>query len=441
VKIRIPDNNIPERTWIIEVLMREFIDADYVLETYQGDRYELILADNKSILIKDAFFNQSPEPLSYLKKEHIPEKICFSVNQFSPESNIPVLFGTPEVVVNEYKISCSIDIFASSFFMLSRWEEYVINERDQHSRVPDRLQCSVKQGIYERPVVNEYIEFLRNMMKYLGFDYPCKRTPEIIITHDIDFFARYDSVSKLMKAMIGDIVKRKSIRDALRSLQTYFKMKKGESKDPYDTFEYLMKQSESIGLKSQFYFIPALKGEPDAQYNINNKKLVATITNIINSGHTVGVHGSYRSYNNADFFQEELKRFPVKDISENRQHFLRFQNPDTWQMLEDSGIEVDSSMGFINRTGFRSGICYEYPVFNILSRKTLNLKERPLIVMDQALRKEIPNQNSFYEKIIDLTATVKKYSGTFVLLWHNTNFNVREWKGYSEIYERLIKSL
>ena len=46
-----------------------------------------------------------------------------------------------------------------------------------------------------------------------------------------------------------------------------------------------------------------------------------------------------------------------------------------------------------------------------------------------------------FSQFIDLRDTVEKYSGNFVLLWHNNNFNIDEWKGYKDIYQELISSL
>ncbi|MCF6365112.1 MAG: polysaccharide deacetylase family protein [Bacteroidales bacterium] len=441
LKIRIPNNNIQERKYIVDIIFSEFLGINYKIEIVELNSYK-ILFQNKEIEIKDAFFNNFPEDLSYLKEKNIPYKVIFAENRFTSEKNIPVIYGNEKIEISENKITCGIDIFASSFFMLTRWEEHVISEKDKHNRVPDDLQLSVKHSFNERPVVNEYLEMLRNMFSYLGLKFENKHKYQVKITHDIDFFARYDTFSKLIKAIGGDIFKRKSLKKAINTLKSYSKIKKGTEKDPYDTFDYLMDLSEKAGLNSHFYFIPAIIGEEDAQYNITDTAVVETIHNIKDRGHIVGIHGAYRSYIDSKLFNEELKRFPKNiKIEEGRQHFLRFENPATWQMYEDEGLRTDNTMGFINNIGFRSGTCYEYSLFNILTRKKLNIKEQPLIVMDQALLKKYPDKNEFYNKIIVLKDTVKKYKGTFVLLWHNNNFNVAEWEDLKDVYENIISEI
>jgi len=439
--IQIPNNNILERKYIIDVLFSEFFGIDCEIETYDDKNY-IIKFQDKEIEIKDAFFDNFREELSYLKKENIPEKVIFSENQFIPEANIPIIYGNSDIEVAENKIFCGIDIFASSFFMLTRWEEYVISEKDKHGRIPDELQLSVRNNFHERPVVNEYLEMLRNMFRFLGIEIENKHQYKAKITHDVDFFARYDKFSKLIKAAGGDIFKRKNFKKSVNTFKTYFQIKKGKTNDPYDTFDYLINLSEKAGLKSRFYFIPAMIGEEDAQYNITDEQAVKTMAKIQSKGHIVGIHGAYRSYNNEDLFNKELKRFPegIK-ITEGRQHYLRFDNPETWQIQENAGLKFDGTMSFINHVGFRAGTCYNYSLFNILTRKKLELKECPLIFMEQAARKKYPDKELFFSKFAILRNRVKKYEGNFVILWHNNNFNIDEWEDYKEIYEHIIRTL
>jgi len=410
VKIQIPNNNIPERKYIINVLFSEFFGINYEIEIGEVENY-IIKFQDKEIEIKDAFFDNFREELSYLKKENIPEKVVFEENKFIPEVNIPVIYGNSDIDTAENKIFCGIDIFASSFFMLTRWEEYVISEKDKHGRIPDELQLSVRNNFHERPVVNEYLEMLRNMFRFLGIEIENKHQYKAKITHDVDFFARYDKFTKVIKAAGGDIFKRKSFKKAINTFKSYFQIKIGKEKDPYDTFDYLMNLSEKTGLKSRFYFIPGMIGEEDAQYNITDEQAVKTMAKIQSKGHIVGIHGAYRSYNNEDLFNKELKRFPegIK-ITEGRQHFLRFDNPGTWQMLNDTGINFDSTIGFINNIGFRAGTCFG----------------------------KYPDKELFFSKFAILKNRIKKYKGNFVILWHNNNFNIPEWEEYKEIYEKII---
>ncbi len=85
----------------------------------------------------------------------------FSKNDFIVEKDIPIIYGTDKLEITEQNqniITCGIDIFASSFFMLTRWEEYVNKNRDRHNRFPAIESLAFKNDFLSRPVVNEYVE-------------------------------------------------------------------------------------------------------------------------------------------------------------------------------------------------------------------------------------------------------------------------------------------
>ncbi|MCS7165160.1 MAG: hypothetical protein RMJ51_02630 [Candidatus Calescibacterium sp.] len=53
-------------------------------------------------------------------------------------------------------ITLGIDLFASCFFMLSRWEEYVINKKDIHHRFSGLSSLAYRKGFLEKPIVNQF---------------------------------------------------------------------------------------------------------------------------------------------------------------------------------------------------------------------------------------------------------------------------------------------
>jgi len=444
IRIIAPNNFIPERTYILDILFEDFLGLDYFFEAKDTDQYTISLDNDKKLIVKDYFFCGLNEEKNIYTEENIPKKIEFSKNRFNSEEDLPVIFGHDKIEISENEIIIHIDIFAATFFLLTRWEEVAITKKDKFERFPHNLSLVQKFNINFRPVVNEYLEFLWNIFVFLGTKQRRKQfiyTPKI--THDIDFIARYDTFVKYAKGAVNDVLKRKSFILPFKTTSDYLKLRKGQQKDPYDTFDFLMEQSEIKGLKSYFYFVPGVIGEPDVNYNITDLKVANLIRKIIKRGHKIGIHGTYQSYNKPNTFKEEKKRLEniYPQIIEGRQHYLRFENPTTWQMWEDNDMQLDSTMGFNNDGGFRCGTCYEFTVFNLLTRKKLKLKEQPLIAMENAIKSKYLKPEIVHQKINELKLITQKYKGTFVLLWHNSNFNVIEWKDYKEIYIDIVKNI
>jgi Family of unknown function (DUF7033) len=414
IKIKIPNNNIAERKYILDIIFDEFLGLDHQLDIGSQD-YEIELQNKKVLTIEDTFFNNHPNDLEYLKLKNIPNAIE------------------------------ELDIFAASFFMLSRWEEYVNKNRDAHNRFPAYESLAFKQGFLGRPIVNEYVEELKSMLLELDDGLVFKTYKfGVMLTHDVDVPLKYTSFKNGLREIVGDIVKRKNIKLAIQNIILKIKVILGLEKDPFDTFNYLMDVSEKVGVKSYFFFMGKGLSKFDNMYDSGDEFINKLITNIKKRAHHIGIHPTYNTYNDVTQFtkeKQELEKNLDVNITFGREHFLRFEVPTTWQIWEDHGMSWDSTLSFADKEGFRCGVCYEYSVFNILTRKKLNLKEKPLIVMEGSFATYQPNikPEDMEDKIKSLINQVRKYNGEFVFLWHNSSFNTSMWKKYQDIYERVLK--
>ena len=185
IKIYAQNKFLPEKKYIFDVLLTDFLGVDFEIK-YHNKKTYILEFDNKIIEFSDCLFSLFDEKNTYLQKKSLPKKITFAENQFTVEKNIPIIYGNEKITISDNKISCGIDIFASSFFMLSRFEEYIIKEKDEHGRFPDTLATAQKYNFYSRPVVNEYVEILRNIFSFFGKRIKKKYQYSIKITHDIE---------------------------------------------------------------------------------------------------------------------------------------------------------------------------------------------------------------------------------------------------------------
>src|SRR4030042_3026201 len=436
IEIFLPENNLSERIFSIDILFGEYLGLHYQTFTNAEIRDYLIQLENgNQLIIKDHFFSKYQGDLKYLKQENIPEEIVFGQNKFMPEKDIVVLFGDDNVTEEDLahkKIICNNDIVAGSFFMLSRWEEYVNKSRDELNRFPAMASLAKKSDFLHRPVVNEYVEFLWNMLRYLG----CSQSRKIsqfspLITHDVDYILRWYSFAHFIKALGADIIKKRDVRYLGLDMADYFKVLSHRKKDPFDTFDYLMQLSEDNGLKSHFFFMSFQKMRNLKYYELSHPMIKSLMNDIISRGHYIGFHPGFNTCNNQANWQVEynyLMSISPVDIKYGRTTFLQFEAPITWQIWNDMKMNWDCTLSYHDDTGFRAGTCYPFSTFNFLTRNKLNLIERPLIIMDKPLVQY--NLHLGYTNILDkalnLLNTVKKYQGEFTFLWHNNSFNVKE---------------
>jgi len=440
IEIFIPNNNLKERKYIVNTIFKEFFDLEYHINIGSSD-YEIVLNNGKKLIFKDAFFGKFSTDLEYLKIENIPNSIKFVSNHFLVEKDIPIIYGDNSLYISDETIVCGIDIFASSFFMLTRWEEYVNNATDSHNRFPSEESLAFKNNFLERPIVNEYLEMKKSMLLSLDNSLQFKEYKyKLILTHDIDHIYAWDSFKKFVLNLAKDLVKRTSIKDFFNSIIYYIQVQKKIKADPYDTYNYIMDLSESIDVKSYFFFMAKGLTSYDNNYYSGSNKAKKIVSNILKRGHHIGIHPTYNAYNNKEQFTKEKKElennFNTKIVF-GREHYLRFELPTTWQIWEENQMQWDSTMNYTNKDGFRCGICYEYTLFNILTREKLKLKEKPLIVMDaNGIDKLTPDEME--SSIKKLISTVKKYNGEFVFLWHNSSYDTAKWQKHKPVYENII---
>jgi len=447
MKIIIANNNLEERIYILDIIFNEFLGVKYSLEIQDKMKnWEIVLNNSHKLIIEDHFFNNFLQDLDYLNINTIPSDIIFTQNNFIVEKDIPILFGDEYLEIKDREITCGIDIFASSFFMLTRWEEYVDKRRDKHERFSSKSSLASTYNFLHRPIVNEYLEMLWNILQYLGIgEERKKREYQLIPTHDVDVPLRYFSKSKVAREVARDLLKNHNYNDAFKKSKEYIAIKLGVKTDPYDTFEYMIKLEKKAGLKSYFFFMgQGTSPKYDDNYDINNIYIQNLIQVIKQNGHEIVMHPSYFSFNNIKQMGKEKvileKSFKIK-IQYGRQHYLRFEIPTTWQNYEDTAMKWDSTLSYADKEGFRCGVCYEYSVFNILSRKKLNLKEKPLIMMEGSFLTYQKNISAevMEKKVFELMDSVKKYQGDFVFLWHNSAF-FDTWSPYQKVYENICLS-
>jgi hypothetical protein len=430
--VHIPEGNFDEIKYVVDFLIGELLGLSYRIEKQHSHSGYLIELKNKfRIIIENHFLFKSNR---YLEQKNIPDTIMFAAHSFCPEKNIPVIFGTDRIRVTPGEITCGIDIFASVFFMLTRWEEYVRKVKDIHNRFPAKASLAYKAGFLERPIINEYAEMLYAMLVSMGYKGERKkRRFTIIPTHDVDQI--YFPCS--LKNIAGDILKRKDPQGAFIRLKSRIKRE-----NHYDTFDWLMDVSGKHSLKSRFYFLSGGTSCYDNMYSLDDPFIHRLIQKIKDRGHIIGFHPSYNAYNDTTLFLEEKKKLETltgDQVTEGRNHFLRCELPHTWNIWNEHGMHMDSTLSYHDHAGFRCGTADEFPVFDFINKKVLTVRERPLIVMDVSLwNYQRLTREECMEKLLLFKSVCQKYLMPYTILFHNSSFNPIHWPGWKEVYENIF---
>jgi hypothetical protein len=330
-----------------------------------------------------------------------------------------------------------VDVFSSAFFMLTRYEEVVKPDRDNHDRFPATASLAFQEGFLDRPIIDEYVEVLWAVMKKLWPGLEWKRHEgRIFVTCDVDnpFDSTVANLRNLVRVCAGDLLKRRSVPEVCRRIRRFAYNRVGDYQfDPNYTFDWYLDICERSGHKVAFYFLPSSKEPGNGSYSLNHKGILRLLKQIHDRGHEIGVHGTYQTYQDADkvgvqktILEKALCRTGInQDIKGNRQHYLRWDSAKTPDVLEKAGFAYDATGSFADMPGFRYGTAKEFPMWSWEKRNRLRLKQRPLIVMECSVL-DAPYMNLGHgQKALNLIHQLRTrsllYGGTFTLLWHNSH--------------------
>ena len=447
--VELPPGREPERRYAVEVVLGDFLGLDFTVAP--GTSGSLIIRDaNESsareLVVADVFFAGSDA--AWLDPRSLPSE---PLSRWAPPAELdpargtdrlPVLFGKPNPAGSYLEQTpgrwiLGLDVFGSVFFLLTRYEELVIPARDGHGRFAAGSSLLAREGLLDRALVNEYLDLFWVTIQML---WPRLRRRERafrpFLTHDVDrpLCVVDESLARVAGSAVADLIRRHDANLALRRLGAFWSGSGSQlEKDPCNTFDWMMDQSEAAGLTSAFYFFGGQTNPRfDARYTLGDARIRSLLTRIGARGHEIGLHPSYGTLGDAPALAREYQSLRqtaeqlgiVQRTWGGRQHYLRWEVPGTWQAWEDAGLAYDSTLGFADHAGFRTGTCYEYPVFNLHTRQRLTLRERPLIVMDVSLLNRdymgLDHEQAWHQAT-RLLETCRRHQGDFVLLWHNNN--------------------
>lgn len=392
----------------------------------------------KVVIVPSGFFQSSvygtPESLPQLPLKEI--------------EGVPLLFGTPKEEYFEETWVIYADIIASSYFLLSRYEEIQKRDiRDKHGRFPGKESLPYKAGFIHRPIVEEYGKLLRHWLRKA-----CVRIPEpqpelqkIWLTHDVDapFFCR--SLRNICRETLKGIGFRKALKLYQGPLE----------KDPYYTFPWMLEQDSLV--KNRFgdrchilFFLKAggRHANDKPHYQVRSHDIQKLLHLFKKNKALLGLHSSYEAGIYPDLIPEEKMRlehdWKLENIHLNRHHYLASREPEDLTKLIKAGITDDFTMGYADVSGFRLGTCRPVKWINPMTRQLTSLTLHPLSVMDCTLSESQYmglSPDEAYQYCAGLVREIRQHRGEIVWLWHNTSFAGTESDYHKKLYVRLLNLL
>lgn len=336
------------------------------------------------------------------------------------------------------------DIFAASFYLLSRHEEYLPHTKDEYGRYAHTNSLAHREDFLNTPLVNYWIQELRLALavKFPGMRFKGRHF-ENVITYDIDI--AYSYLCKGWRRNIGGAL-RSAWNGQWSLVAERLSVLAGFRKDPFDCYEWLDALHLYCRLKPYYFFlVPKNNSLYDRNVSTSSKRF-RELVEYYCATYNVGIHPSWQSGDDKSLLREEIEWLEVigdKDIQASRQHYIRLTVPETYRRLISAGIRKDFSMGYGSTNGFRASVSTPFKWYDLENEKETSLTVYPFCFMDaNAFYESKLTPSEAFDELMMYYNAVKKVNGMLITIWHNSLLGTdKNTKGWSRMFEIFMKEM
>jgi len=300
-----------------------------------------------------------------------------------------------------------------------------------------------KMRLRNTPVLDKLLQnlevegkIIRNIDDFFSL-WPSSYGSAVLMTHDIDHVVT-NSVREYVRRIPYSLRDLKSFAintfSILKNLTRFFLNRKS---DDWAALSMWANTERKNSINGTYYFLSQPVVSPhfeDSFYRYRDKykdsqgsNIKDSILSLAQSGHEIGLHGSTGTSDSADFMQLELSNFHKRtgiEVVSNRYHHLCFDSNLSVNVLDKTGIKVDSTLGSNISTDYRCGTGMPHFLFNPLTDSVSDVLEVPLIIQDVALFKQMQlNDREALSLCLELISETKGSMTCLTLLWHN-NYSI-----------------
>ena len=337
--------------------------------------------------------------------------------------------GTPCFFTTGERSNLPYDIFAASFFLISRYEEYLPHVKDIHSRFSPKDSIAYQNGFLQKPVVDIWAYKLLEALKerFEDFEYKIKG---------------YDFVSVLDVATSHCYANRGIVRGLAGLIMVVDRISVGlnRMKDPFDNYEELIALHKKYKVKCNFFFQFADYSKYDKNVSTNSMKFKSLIKYVADYA-PVSLAASYSSFTDLELLKKEkanLEEVINRPVNSSKMRYNRVDVPETYRNLITAEFTDDYTMGYTYELGFRAGTCTEFQFYDIPLEVKQPIKVHPFAIHDYALSR-IKKDEVILQQVKKITDEVRRVNGTTIVMFSNELLGNKDDRDWMSLYAEIVK--
>lgn len=411
--------------YILKYLFKDVCSLSYTLthEASYFDQYNGIKI-NYSTCNRLGSVNVYPNGLLF------DRDVCEQQITVDQWKDLPVFFQSPGDI--------PFDIFAASFFLVSRYEEYLPHKKDEYNRFDHQESLAFQKGFLQMPLVELW-------MKAFCESAEIQWAPTFKYLPSFDIDQAWSWRNKGWKRNIGGLVNdlfQGKFSEIVHRIQVLC----NKRIDPFDAFSWMHAFHQRHQIKPIFFF---LLGGENNRYDKQILPEVKEMKAIVQEHHQwyeTGIHPSWAAHLSEKKMTEEIAvfeqitcSFPVR----SRYHYIAFSLPEGYARLIRQGIKEDYSMGYGSINGFRASTSIPFKWFDLSQNSETDLLVCPFCWMDaNSYYEQKQSSEQTLEELRVFKLMLQQTGGQMLVIWHNNFLGTDpSFKGWRAVYEQFSQDM
>lgn len=348
-----------------------------------------------------------------------PSEILFSSKIEDLDIDVVNWDGLPVFFQNDNKDSFKFDIFGASFYLMSRYEEYLLHLKDNFGRFDPSSSLAYKNRFLNKPIIDFWIQRLESYLKKIYPEIKFKNNHFKFETR-LEVPCLYEYKGKGVVRTIFGVLRDVLNFDLYRLYFRFFVLLKIK-KDPLDNYESWININNKAGVKTALFFLISDFSRYDRNLSFYSKPFIEKVKDVSDFCE-VSLLSSYLSSENKLLLSEEKNRLNSvvnKPVLNVRQHLLKLNFPNTYRNFIKLGFESDYSLQYYDLPGFRASTSNPFFFYDLENEVETKLILNPVCISDRVLK--IYKKPILARQIIEeITRYIKQVNGQMIIVLNNS---------------------
>ena len=319
------------------------------------------------------------------------------------------------------------DIFAASFYLMSRYEEFLPQVKNELGAFVAYQSLASKNNFLEMPLIDLWAVRLKDKLHEFFPELPHVSWKKPKFQPIISVVNPYQYQKKSLLLKLTDTLSALWHLDFFSVFEQYLVLL-GLRKDPHNNFEALETLFKQFGNQPLYFFLFSKNTFYDrgvSTYNFSFRKLVKNTADL----NHVSLLASYASQQDSKSLNHEcdqLKRLIIKKIDSVRFNYGLLSTSSCYYNLLEQEIFEDYSMGYRDEVGYRASTAVPFYFYDLNNDLQTSLKIHPVVADEVGLRM-FTNKKAF-KKLEKLYEKLPTRSAFHAISFSNAILNAEETK-------------